>query len=98
MTINITTDVFCECGDWVHGCTGRAPHPAAARKKAARQGWVRRWNAEANEYQDMCPRCQGLEWDQITDTWVPKGQSTISKNQQLRREREARGEDPDGPG
>lgn len=55
MSITISTDVFCECGQWIHGTTGPKPFPKRARATARQAGWgtVKR----GRRMVDLCPTC-----------------------------------------
>ena len=59
MSLTVTTDVFCDCGDWTHGTVGSRIDAKAARASAKRAGWI--CTRRDGKLVDVCPKCQGKE-------------------------------------
>lgn len=59
MSITIVTDLFCDiCADWTSGTTCVKPRAMEVRRFAREHlGWVRKFNPEDGEMQDICPDC-----------------------------------------
>ena len=64
MSITVSTDVFCDgedCGQWTNGATGVRIRARAARKKAARYGWL------ITRKGDFCHLCRPDKREQVCE-------------------------------
>ncbi len=78
MSLSITTDVFCECGDWVRGVSSHKVEGNAARRVAKSRGWER--VRHGVRLVDVCPKCLGKPYEQHESVGMVEDTSPYAVN------------------